>query len=170
MLRIHNPRGPHQSPKITKNTPNIDAFTLAPLKLYKNHAVVAINSYQSPASSNLIHIQGARAARPWPQSPKLQKIIPKMLRQPQILPRTQSFASISSTPGEATPYIRDPRGPHQRPSWPKTPIKWTHYPLHLWNGRIRIEWFYHMSKYRNLSSADQTLQIYVFFVGFDSTW
>ena len=88
MLRIHNPRGPHQSPKITKNTPNIDAFTLAPLKLYKNHAVVAINSYQSPASSNLIHIQGARAG-----SPNLQKIIPKMLWQPQILPRTQSFAS-----------------------------------------------------------------------------
>ena len=144
MLRIHNPRGPHQSPKITKNTPNIDAFTLAPLEHYKNHALAAINFYQSPASSNLIHIQGRRAARPWPQSPKSQKIIPKiwaffpaplknveiMLRQPQILPRTQCFTSsnLSYIQGGHTIH-RDPRGPHQRPKLTKNITKIDSLPL-----------------------------------------
>ena len=116
MLRIHNPRGPHQCPKITKNTPNIDAFTLAPLKHYKNHALAAINSYQSPASSNLIHIKGGCAAPLKSLKSCCNNL--KFFPAPSVL-----LHPISATSREATPYICYPRGPHQRPKLTKNITK-----------------------------------------------
>ena len=48
MLHIRNLMGSHHSPKMTKNTPKIEAFPLALLKSGSHHFAAALNSYSYP--------------------------------------------------------------------------------------------------------------------------
>ena len=54
VLHIHNFMGSHHSPKMTKNTPKIEAFPLALLKSGSHHFAAALHSYPYPICNYIL--------------------------------------------------------------------------------------------------------------------
>ena len=122
-LHICNVRGSHHSPKITKNTPEIEAYPLALLKSGSNHFAAALNSYPCPICEYILsHSHSGRLHHIFvtPVAPSKTQNDQKHLQSkwlklfcgcPKFLPRLNlPHHPISAISREATPQFFDPRG------------------------------------------------------------